>query len=206
MQRDQEIRARLLNTPSECFISQPYSGYGNGIDSCPVWFEGIYYNSVTEARWACLFNYLGIRYEFEDHKVEVDGTGRKPDFFLPDFNVLVEVGPASDDVFEQKTIKGQKLADASGTPVIVTYGFPRYQREALDLLWADCRVCLPEPLEWKHEVIEAYFPYLKHLYAFNGPTVENALGVARSYNFEAAAPLWIRKCKAMKFEGSNTVA
>ena len=192
--RDAEIRSRLIETPTECFIAKPYSGYGNGIDSCPVWYKGIYYNSVTEARWACLFDLLGIRFEFESHKIQTEDRRMKPDFFLPDLKILVEVGPAMHDVFERKINKGQDLSDATGLPVLVTFGFPEYRTGYKDPITYGSRIRIPSPLAWSQRTIQMHFPGLIEFFKYNGPTVEDALGLARSYNFEAAAVHWRGRC------------
>ena len=69
----------------------------------------------------------------------------KPDFFLPDLKILVEVGPAMHDVFERKINKGQDLSDATGLPVLVTFGFPEYRTGYKDPITYGSRIRHPQP-------------------------------------------------------------
>lgn len=57
----------------------------NGIKPLDTLYDGHYFRSRTEARWAVFFNALGIKYEYEPegYKLE-DGTCYLPDFWLPD--------------------------------------------------------------------------------------------------------------------------
>lgn len=60
-------------------------------------YNHILFRSRLEARWAVFFDYLGIRYEYEPEWDAVDvGPGLmyyKPDFYLPDQELWVEIKP-----------------------------------------------------------------------------------------------------------------
>jgi len=62
-------------------------------------YKNISFPSQLEAQWAVFFDALGITYEYEPERDEVDfGIGVAsyiPDFFLPDLNLWVEVKPVS---------------------------------------------------------------------------------------------------------------
>lgn len=55
-------------------------------------YNGYKFRSRLEARWAVFFDAAGIRYEYETQGFELeDGTRYLPDFYLPDFDLFVEV-------------------------------------------------------------------------------------------------------------------
>jgi hypothetical protein len=57
----------------------------------PTVYEGRQYRSRLEARWACFFDLLGWKYEYEPFDLE----GWIPDFLLLPHNVLVEIKPVT---------------------------------------------------------------------------------------------------------------
>lgn len=73
----------------------------NGIKPIDTLYDGHYFRSRTEARWAVFFNALGIKYEYEPegYKLE-DGTCYLPDFWLP--NVGNKYGEGTGAWFEVK--------------------------------------------------------------------------------------------------------
>lgn len=186
-QRDQEIRQRLIDTPKEFF--QPISFDVGGICSLPSYYpgDGINYRSRKEARWAVLFDYLGIRYCYELNKYRRASGASIPDFYLPEYEVFYEVGPESIEVHEAKQEKAQELANATGIPVLVTRGFPDH-RSPMPLV-SGCTLALPEPYAGKvgdADVIGNLFPKLRGLKDWRGDTVSDAVDLARNYQFEAA--------------------
>lgn len=191
--RDKEIRERLFDTPKEFF--QPISFETGGISSLPTWYDGdgINYRSRTEARWAVLFNYLGIHYIYEIEKFKRLGGASIPDFYLPDYNVFYEVGPGCIEINEVKQDKAQELASATGVPVLVTKGFPNH-RSPMPLV-AGCTLSLPEPYADKvadADVIGNLFPKLRGLKDWAGEAVSDAVDLARNYQFEAARDFRLR--------------
>jgi hypothetical protein len=64
--------------------------------SIPSEYDDITFRSMTEARWAIVFRYLGITYEYEPQGF-VTGVGRYlPDFLLADQSMIAEVKPSLD--------------------------------------------------------------------------------------------------------------
>lgn len=189
--KGEAIRKRIHDTPAVAL--RPESFVVGEIASAPTFFDqdGINYNSRTEARFACLYHYLGMRYSYETEKLVVDGRPMIPDFFLPEHDVFVEVGPDDLAIHSKKQAKAQTLADATGCPVIVTQGFIRYrcaETRRLDVtpLAYDCTVVLPRPHTCNPETVSRYFPGLALLRQWNGPEAWDAVDVARNYRFEAA--------------------
>lgn len=55
-------------------------------------YNGRHFRSRTEARWAVLFDEIGIKYEYEAEGYKLDdGTYYLPDFWLPTYRAFVEV-------------------------------------------------------------------------------------------------------------------
>lgn len=67
-------------------------------------YNGYRFRSKLEAQWAVVFDFLGIRYEYEPEGFELeDGTKYLPDFYFPDQDTYGEVKPdrpgALDELF-----------------------------------------------------------------------------------------------------------
>lgn len=64
------------------------------IKSINTFYNGNYFRSRMEARWAVFFNECGIKYDYEPNGFDL-GNGLKylPDFYLPDFPCYAEVKP-----------------------------------------------------------------------------------------------------------------
>lgn len=68
-----------------------------------TFYNGCYFRSRLEARWAVFFDELGIRYQYELEGFKIKNYSKQktwhylPDFYLPDFKTWVEVkGPFAD--------------------------------------------------------------------------------------------------------------
>lgn len=66
------------------------------IETIYPWPNGPRYRSRLEARWAVLFDGLGIRHKYEDQGYTFAGVKYLPDFYLPDYGVYVEVKGVDD--------------------------------------------------------------------------------------------------------------
>lgn len=86
-------------------------------------YKGYAFRSRLEARWAVFFDHLKIRWEYEAEGFELgNGLRYLPDFWLPDWDLWVEVKPdAPDDVTSEKAAR---LAAQSEYPIFVTNGMP----------------------------------------------------------------------------------
>ena len=56
-------------------------------------YNGRRFRSRLEARWALFFDIANIKYEYEPEGFETDESKYLPDFYLPDFDLYVEVKP-----------------------------------------------------------------------------------------------------------------
>lgn len=83
-------------------------------------YRGYRFRSRTEARWAVVFDFLGIKYIYEMEGFNLgDGVYYLPDFYLPDAKQFFEVKADIDNISVEERIKINKLADATGKYVII---------------------------------------------------------------------------------------
>lgn len=85
-------------------------------------YNGYRFRSRLEARWAVFFDALGVSYNYEPQGFVLhDGKKYLPDFFLPDFNLFVEI-KASRQADDQKAKTFSEDNNVGG--VLVCYGDP----------------------------------------------------------------------------------
>ena len=119
-------------------------------------YNGYKFRSRLEARWAVFFDAAGVRYEYEPEGFEVIwGEGEVyrylPDFYLPDFDVYVEVKPSKRKLIEDQE-KISMCIDYGQTPISHSNGllilgqipyYDPWDKEnvpAFNLLWWDSGV------------------------------------------------------------------
>lgn len=85
-------------------------------------YNGYKFRSRLEARWAVFFDAAGIKYEYEAYGFEGINWGdelpRKylPDFYLPQFDVFVEVKPSKEKLYQEQE-KISSCIDFNATPI-----------------------------------------------------------------------------------------
>lgn len=80
-------------------------------------YNGYRFRSRLEARWAVFFDAIGIRYVYEPEGfVGAYGMYYLPDFYLPDFDVYVEV-KGSDEQLKNDSHKLESAIDFLSTPI-----------------------------------------------------------------------------------------
>ena len=96
----------------------------NSIKPIETIYNGFRFRSRLEARWAVYFDALDIKYEYELEGFELGGGVRYlPDFWLPEFNVHVEVKPHSE--LSSGDIRKLVLFAADGDqPLLLITGTP----------------------------------------------------------------------------------
>lgn len=73
-------------------------------------YAGCRFRSRLEARWAVFFDHLGIEWAYEPEGIEVaDGTRYLPDFWIPDWQLHVEVKAEMSHVDFLKTLRVMPL-------------------------------------------------------------------------------------------------
>lgn len=70
-------------------------------------YNGYRFRSRLEARWAVFFDAAGIKYEYEPEGFEVKVNSKEiyrylPDFYLPDFDLWVEVKPSKSKLMDEE--------------------------------------------------------------------------------------------------------
>lgn len=66
-------------------------GSNGPIAPLPTPYNGVLYRSRCEARWAIVFDRLGLAFEYEPQGFDLDGDWYLPDFYIHDFNHYVEI-------------------------------------------------------------------------------------------------------------------
>ena len=86
-------------------------------------YNGHRFRSRTEARWAVLFDHLGVEYHYEAEGYELsDGTRYLPDFYMPKEDCFFEI--KGDVIADDAWLKPALLAAASKRDVYVLVGRP----------------------------------------------------------------------------------
>jgi hypothetical protein len=93
-------------------------------------FDGHFFRSRTEARWAVFFKTLGLKYEYEMEGFEFDGGLRYlPDFWLPEIGLWFEV--KGDNPTKREIYLAALLSERSKKDAIIATGAPRHGHEQL---------------------------------------------------------------------------
>lgn len=87
------------------------------IKAIQTYYNGYWYRSRLEARWAVFFDAAGIKYVYEPEGfVGFDGSKYLPDFYLPVEDIYVEV-KGCDEKLEDDWSKIANAIDFGATPV-----------------------------------------------------------------------------------------
>lgn len=98
----------------------------NNIKSIDTYYNGRYFRSRTEARWAVFFDHLEWKYEYECEGFDLPNVGRYlPDFYFPDINYYAEVKGGK--FTELETKKCVDLSNYTGADVIFLEGNPDFK-------------------------------------------------------------------------------
>jgi len=107
----------------------------------PTAYDGWYFRSRLEARWAVVFKAAKIRYQYEHELLLLpNGEGYLPDFWLPELLFHVEVKPDGGDFSKAR------LLAAYGVQVLLLEGAP--ENIEYTLLNGDSRYVYAEDPDW----------------------------------------------------------
>lgn len=94
----------------------------------PTLYKGYQMRSRLEARWACFFDALRLKWEYEPEGFDLGTNGwYLPDFWVDDMGSMgsyVEIKPRRIGGFEDAVMRCRGLARQSGRPVILIAGQP----------------------------------------------------------------------------------
>lgn len=108
-------------------------------------YKGFRFRSRLEARWAVVFDALGVEWEYEKEGYDVEGTWYLPDFWLPKQNTFIEIKPLPANniysIYPQKKIYlGGKISKDDWRSELLTddkifgwfgYSGPTYQEKMM---------------------------------------------------------------------------
>lgn len=81
----------------------------NKIKPIPTPYNGIWYRSKLEAKWAYFFDWCGIKHYYESEGVQLsDDTWYEPDFYLPELKTYAEIKGVMSDTDEHKILQFTK--------------------------------------------------------------------------------------------------
>jgi hypothetical protein len=84
-------------------------------------YNGYRFRSRLEARWAVFFDTLSIRYEYEKEGYDLgDGLWYLPDFWLPDYELFVEVKPDF-YISDIEGLKARELVVQTGNKLLMVF-------------------------------------------------------------------------------------
>jgi hypothetical protein len=83
-------------------------------------FDGYWFRSRLEARWATFFKTLGVKYEYEKEGYDLDGTWYLPDFWLPEQECWIEI--KGQIPTKEEGQKAALLAMSTNHPVYIFHG------------------------------------------------------------------------------------
>lgn len=93
-------------------------------------YNGYYFRSRLEARWAVFFDYLKVKYEYEPEGFEINGTKYLPDFWLPEQDFWVEI--KGKEPTHSEKVKASLLAKGSKKNVFMSVGNPWLQTHEIE--------------------------------------------------------------------------
>ena len=93
--------------------------------SRPTDYLGNHFRSRSEARWAVIFNFLGLKFEYEPRAYNLGGIGYLPDFWMPTLRCFIEIKGPHPTPGEK--VKARGLARVTQRPVYIFFcGIPIY--------------------------------------------------------------------------------
>ena len=104
---------RLNLIPLETLQSDPLMSRDGKALSKPTFYRGKFYRTLNEARWAYAFDAMSLQAAYEDDRIRLaSGRATIPDFYLPQLESHLEVGPYKSTRGDDKDIKCRALAQA----------------------------------------------------------------------------------------------
>lgn len=174
---------RLNLIPLESLQSDPLMSTDGRALSKPTYFCGVFYRTLNEARFAYLLKTLSIKAVYEDHNIRFGQRCAIPDFFLPELDCYLEVGPHRSPTGDDKDAKCRALAASAGKPMLLARGFVQLRKDEPPFL-SHFDVFRPDgQLGWGAHLAER-FPALDQFLTMDGQDLRALIGAAKSIKFE----------------------
>jgi len=93
------------------------------IKALPTKYNGVWFRSRLEARWAVYFNYFGIEWEYEFQGFKLPSGCYLPDFWLPQVNLWAEVKPSK--LTKSEELKVEELVLGTEKSCLLLIGSPK---------------------------------------------------------------------------------
>ena len=126
------------------------------IKAIETYYQGIWFRSRLEARWAVFFTRMGVKWEYEREGYQFDNYCYLPDFWIPEMKAYCEVKPAATqetpDGVRAQMFQSLLYAGTPSVPVYIIWGSlgpddhriqqPHEDYEGVgDMRFAECRRC-----------------------------------------------------------------
>lgn len=99
----------------------------NPIDT---FYNGYFFRSRTEARWAVFFDAIGWDYDYEFEAFKLPSGVYLPDFYFPKLNIWAEVKPGElkeIELLKCKELSFKMKSNDAGVDVLLLEGVPDYK-------------------------------------------------------------------------------
>lgn len=168
-------------------------------------YNGYWFRSRLEARWAVFFDQLSLAYEYEKEGYDLGGVQYLPDFWLPDLNYWIEI--KGQEPSDEESSKARGLAAMTSKNVYLfvgqivlpdpdqggnnAYAYISGENDVWDdesYWWCECRRCGQLGLEFRgrSERLPCSCQDLENVkdYNFNSPRIRRAFTAARAARFQ----------------------
>lgn len=85
-------------------------------------YRGVLYRSRTEARWSVFLHAMGLPFAYEPEGYEISSGAYLPDFFVPQWDMFIEVKPPT--ISDRDRARCAELSMAAKAKLLVALGPP----------------------------------------------------------------------------------
>lgn len=105
-------------------------------------YKGYRFRSRLEARWAVVLDSASVRFEYEPEGYELpNGDRYLPDFYLPDFDTIVEIKPLGPDLRRRLYLAG-KIDGDDWRNCLVTANAPEVWTPGIEMPMIGNQICV----------------------------------------------------------------
>lgn len=119
-------------------------------------YQGYFFRSRLEARWAVYFDKVGIKWEYEKEGFDLNGKWYLPDFYLPSLDAWIEIKPENGDKEEVRSLiiammeygpaHNGKAWGLFGDPLSAWWMMPWFNEKKQNWVneWPDAGICFED--------------------------------------------------------------